>query len=62
MQSWKLKDDLDRQGFWESWLTDHRNSDLTDGAALALFQRIQEDADLQAMFFKESPDGSVALD
>jgi len=62
MQSWKLKDNLDRQGFRESWLSDSSNSDLTEGAALALFRRIQGDADLQAMFLKEDLDGSITLD
>jgi superfamily II DNA helicase RecQ len=62
MQSWKLRDDLDQQGFRESWLTDPTNADLTDRATLALFRRIQEDADLQAMFLIEGPSGSFTLD
>ena len=62
MQSWKLKDNLDRQGFRESWLTDPANAELTDGATLALFQRIQQEADLRAMFLTDSPSGDVALD
>ena len=62
MQSWKLRDDLDRQGFWESWLTDPANAELTEGATLALFRRMQQDADLQAMFFTKGPGGSFALD
>jgi hypothetical protein len=62
MQSWKLKDDLDRQGYWESWLSDPNNTDLTKGAALALFRRIQGDTDLRAMFLKEGPDRSITLD
>ena len=37
MQSWKLRDDLDQQGFRESWLTDPTNADLTDRATVALF-------------------------
>jgi hypothetical protein len=40
MQSWKLKDDLDREGFGESWLTDPANAELLDRANLALFRRI----------------------
>ena len=37
MQLWRLKDDLDQQGFGESWLTNLANAELLDGAALALF-------------------------
>lgn len=62
MQPWNLRDDLDRRGFWESWLTDPDNSELTEGALSALFWRIQEGTDLGVMFLKEDPSGRVTLD
>jgi hypothetical protein len=62
MQSWKPKDDLDRQGFGESWLTNPANAELLDGATLALFRRIQQATALRAMFFTQGPDGRFTLD
>jgi hypothetical protein len=61
MESWRLKDDLDLEDFGCSWLSHHGNSEFFDGAELALFRRIQEKAELRAMFLTTAADGSAIL-
>jgi hypothetical protein len=61
MESWRLKDDLDLEDFGCSWLSHHGNSEFLDGAELALFRRIQEKAELRAMFLTAAVDGSAIL-
>ncbi|KFY99227.1 hypothetical protein V498_00910 [Pseudogymnoascus sp. VKM F-4517 (FW-2822)] len=61
MESWRLKDDLDLEDFGGSWLSHPSNSELLDGAELALFRRIQGSAKLRAMFLTTAADGSVIL-
>ncbi|KFZ23101.1 hypothetical protein V502_02420 [Pseudogymnoascus sp. VKM F-4520 (FW-2644)] len=61
MESWRLKDDLDLEEFGGSWLSHPSNSEFLNGAELALFRRIQENAKLQAMFLTTAVDGSVIL-
>ena len=50
MESWRLKDDLDLEDFGGSWLSHPSNSEFLEGAELALFRRIQGNAELRAMF------------
>jgi superfamily II DNA helicase RecQ len=61
MESWRLKDDLDLDDFGGSWLSHPSNSKLLEGAELALFQRIQGNAELRAMFLTKAKDGSMIL-
>jgi Lhr-like helicase len=61
MESWRLKDDLDLEDFGGSWLSHPSNSEFLEGAELALFRRIQSNAELRAMFLTKATDGSVVL-
>jgi hypothetical protein len=63
MESWRLKDDLDLEDFGGSWLSYPSNSEFLEGAKLALFRRIQGNAELRAMFLTKatSKDGSMVL-
>jgi hypothetical protein len=63
MESWRLKDDLDLEDFGGSWLSYSSNSEFLEGAKLALFRRIQGNAELRAMFLTKatSKDGSMVL-
>jgi hypothetical protein len=61
MESWRLKDDLDLEDFGCSWLSHPGNSEFVEGAELALFRRIQENAELRAMFLTVATDGNVIL-
>jgi hypothetical protein len=61
MESWRLKDDLDLDDFGGSWLSHPSNSELLEGAELALFQRIQGNAELRAMFLTKAKDRSTIL-
>jgi hypothetical protein len=61
MESWRLKDDLDLEDFGGSWLSHPSNSEFLEGADLALFRRIQGNAELRAMFLTKAKDGSMAL-
>ena len=61
MESWRLKDDLDLEDFGGSWLSHSSNIELLDGAELALFRRIQSNAELRAMFLTQGKDGSMIL-
>jgi hypothetical protein len=61
MESWRLKDDLDLEDFGGSWLSHSSNSEFLEGAELALFRRIQGNAELRAMFLTKGKDGSVVL-
>jgi hypothetical protein len=58
MQSSRLQDDLDFEGYGGSWLSLPANAELVHGAELALFRRIRADAALRATFFTtEGGDG-----
>ena len=46
MESWRLKDDLDLEDFGGLWLSYPSNSKFLEGAELALFRRIQGNAEL----------------
>jgi hypothetical protein len=46
MESWRLKDDLDLKDFRGLWLSHPSNSEFLKGAELALFRRIQGNAEL----------------
>ena len=61
MESWRLKDDLDLEDFGRSWLSHPSNSEFLEGAELALFRRIQGNAQLRAMFLTRAKDGSTVL-
>jgi hypothetical protein len=61
MESWRLKDDLDLDNFRGSWLLHLSNSELLEGAKLALFQRIQGNAELRAMFLTKAKYRSTIL-
>jgi Lhr-like helicase len=61
MESWRLKDDLDLEDFGGSWLSHPSNSELLEGAELALFRRIQGNSELRAMFLTKGKDGSMVL-
>ena len=61
MESWRLKDDLDLGDFRGSWLSHPSNSEFLEGAELALFRRIQGNAELRAMFLTKAEDGSMIL-
>jgi hypothetical protein len=63
MESWRLKDDLDLEDFGGLWLSYPSNSEFLEGAKLALFRRIQGNAELRAMFLTKatSKDGSIVL-
>jgi len=61
MESWRLKDDLDLEDFGGSWLSHPSNSEFLEGAELALFRRIQDNAKLRAMFLSKAEDGSIIL-
>jgi len=61
MESWRLKDDLDLEDFGGSWLSYPSNSEFLEGAELALFRRIQGNAELRAMFLTKAKDGSIIL-
>lgn len=61
MESWRLKDDLDLEDFRGSWLAHPHNSEFLDSAKLALFRRIQSNAELRAMFLTKGKDGSIVL-
>ena len=61
MESWRLKDDLDLEDFRGSWLSYPSNSEFLDSAELALFRRIQSNAELRAMFLTKGKDGSMIL-
>jgi Lhr-like helicase len=61
MESWRLKDDLDLEDFGGSWLSHPSNFEFLEGAELALFRRIQGNAELRAMFLTKANDGSIVL-
>ncbi|TVY12645.1 hypothetical protein LARI1_G008837, partial [Lachnellula arida] len=61
IESWRLKDDLDLEDFGGSWLSHPGNSEFLEGAKLALFRRIQGNAELRAMFLTKAQDGSMVL-
>ena len=61
IESWRLKDDLDLEDFRGSWLSHPSNSEFLEGAELALFRRIQDNAKLRAMFLSKAEDGSIIL-
>jgi hypothetical protein len=61
MESWRLKDDLDLEDFGASWLSHPSNSEFLKDADLALFRRIQENAELRAMFLTKDKNGSIIL-
>jgi hypothetical protein len=61
MESWRLKDDLDLEDFGGSWLSHPGNSEFVEDAELALFRRIQENAELRAMFLTTATDSGVIL-
>jgi hypothetical protein len=61
MESWRLKDDLDLEDFGGSWLSHSSNSEFLEGAELALFRRIQGNAELRAMFLTTAEDRSMVL-
>ena len=61
IESWRLKDDLDLEDFGGSWLSHPGNSEFLEGAELALFRRIQGNAELRAMFLTKGKDGSMVL-
>jgi hypothetical protein len=61
MQSWRLQDDLDFEDYGGSWLSLPANAELVHDAELALFRRIQADAELRATFFTEGKDGDIVL-
>jgi hypothetical protein len=61
MESWRLKDDLDLEDFGGSWLSYPSNSEFLEGAELALFRRIQDNAELRAMFLTKTKDGGIVL-
>lgn len=53
IESWKLKDDLDMDGYGCSWLSDARNAELVDGADRALLRELQESPELCQIFLKD---------
>ncbi|PVH77192.1 hypothetical protein DL98DRAFT_534935 [Cadophora sp. DSE1049] len=57
----RLKDDLDLEDFGNSWLSHPSNAEFLEGAELALFRRIQGNAELRAMFLTKAKDGSIIL-
>jgi hypothetical protein len=61
MESWRLKDNLDLEDFGGSWLSHPSNSEFLEGAELALFRRIQGNAELRAMFLSKARDRSTVL-
>ncbi len=61
MESWRLKDNLDLEDFGGSWLSYPGNLEFLEGAELALFRRIQGNAELRAMFLTKGKDGSIVL-
>jgi hypothetical protein len=50
LESWRLRDDLDLQSFGGSWLQHPGNTDLLQGADLALLHQIQAQTQLRALF------------
>ena len=58
MESWRLKDDLYLEDFGGLWPA---NSELLEGAELALFRRIQSYAQLRALFLTIAAGGSTSL-
>ncbi|KAH8749835.1 hypothetical protein BGZ57DRAFT_968312 [Hyaloscypha finlandica] len=61
MESWRLKDDLDLEDFGGSWLSHPSNAEFLEGTELALFWRIQGNAELRAMFLTKAEDRSMVL-
>jgi hypothetical protein len=61
IESWRLKDDLDLEDFSGSWLSHPSNTEFLEGAKLALFQRIQGNTKLRAMFLTKAKDRSIVL-
>lgn len=64
MQSWRLKDDLDIDGFGRSWLDEPANAVFLEKANVALLRRIRASPALRAMFLVEAEDkrdGSISL-
>jgi hypothetical protein len=61
IESWRLKDDLDLEDFRGSWLSHPSKSEFLEGAELALFRRIQGNAELRAIFLTKAKDGSIVL-
>ena len=61
MESWRLKDDLDLEDFRGSWLFHSSNSEFLESTELALFQWIQGNAKLWAMFLTKGKDKSMVL-
>jgi hypothetical protein len=61
MQSWRLQDDLDFEDYGGSWLSLPANVELIHDTELALFRRIQADAELRATFFTDGKDGGIIL-
>ena len=55
------KDDLDLEDFGGSWLSRPGNSEFLAGSELALFRRIQSNAQLRAMFLTTAADGTTTL-
>ncbi|KAL7939992.1 hypothetical protein V8C42DRAFT_349839 [Trichoderma barbatum] len=46
LELWKLKDDLDMDGYGCLWLNDARNAELVNGADRALLRELQESLEL----------------
>ena len=64
MQGWRLKDDLDADGFGRSWLDETANAVFLTKANVALLRRIRASPALRAMFVVESEDnrgGGISL-
>lgn len=61
MESQRLKDNLDLEDFSGLWLCHPSNSEFLEGAKLALFRRIQGNAELRAIFLTTAKDGSIVL-
>jgi hypothetical protein len=61
MQSWRLQDDLDLEDYDGFWLSLPANAELVHGTDLALFRRIQADAELRATFSTPGKGGAVVL-
>ena len=59
LESWRLRDDLDLQGFGGSWLQHPRNAELLQGADLALLRQIQAQAQLRTLFLCSSTHSST---
>jgi hypothetical protein len=57
VEAWRLQDDLDREDYGGSWLTDERNAEVIAGSQYALLRHIEENAHLRYTFVRTATNG-----